>query len=105
VVKTRKGTDTKIRIAMRVVAPYEFRQEGDMLFVDFKNPEGLTADKLPAAILDAKPQNARTNGSSKDNTLASELSPAPDASVMSSNAVRTYKGRKVTLEFADAEVR
>jgi len=44
-VKTHKGTDTKIRIAMRKAASYEYRQEGDMLFVDFNNPEGI-----PAAI-------------------------------------------------------
>jgi type IV pilus assembly protein PilQ len=105
-VKTRKGTDTKIRIAMRAVAPYEFRQEGDMLFVDFKNPEGLTADKLPTAILDNKTQSPRSpNGSAKDSELASELAPLTDSSSKSLSALRSYKGRKVTLEFADAEVR
>lgn len=110
-VKTRKGTDTKIRIAMRVAALYEFRQEGDMLFVDFKNPEGLTADKLPAAILDTKSQTTRpsknieSNGNAKDNELSSELAPAADSSAKSLTALRAYKGRKVTLEFADAEVR
>ena len=110
-VKTRKGTDTKIRIAMRVVAPYEFRQEGDMFFVDFKNPAGLTADKLPAAILDTRSQAPRAaknyppKGSEKDTELASELAPVSDSSVKSLDTGRGYKGRKVTLEFADAEVR
>ncbi len=110
-VKTRKGTDTKIRIAMRVSAPFEFRQEGDMLFVDFKNPEGLTADKLPAAILDTRAQAPRTpknyvsNTNAKDTELASELAPESDSSVRSTAMGRGYKGRKVTLEFADAEVR
>ncbi len=103
-VKTRKGSDTKIRIAMRVAAPYEFRQEGDMLFVDFKNPEGLTAEKLPAAILDSKTQAGRANGGSRENALASELTPVSDSSVMTPSS-KSYKGRKVTLEFADAEVR
>jgi len=103
-VKTRKGTDTKIRIAMRVVAPYEFRQEGDVYFVDFKNPAGITADKLPAAILDTRSQTY-SNGSAKDTELASELMPVSDSSVRSTATGRGYKGRKVTLEFADAEVR
>jgi type IV pilus assembly protein PilQ len=100
-VRTSKGTDTKIRIAMREVAPYEFRQEGDMLFVDFKNPEGSPADKT-------SPRSAKhtdTYGSVKDNELASALSPVPDPSTKSPGYVRTYKGKKVTLEFADAEVR
>jgi type IV pilus assembly protein PilQ len=110
-VKTRKGTDTKIRIAMRVAAPFEFRQEGDMLFVDFKNPEGLTAEKIPAAILDTKAQNIRSsknnlpNVSAKETELATELAPASDSTVKSSAGGHAYKGRKVTLEFADAEVR
>ena len=110
-VKTRKGTDTKIRIAMRSAADYEFRHEGDMLFVDFKNSEGLTADKLPVAILESKVQSPRTstnntfNGNAKENELSSELSPAFESSVKTRDAVRGYKGRKVTLEFADAEVR
>jgi type IV pilus assembly protein PilQ len=110
-VKTSKGYDTKIRIAMRTAALYEFRQEGDMLFVDFKNPEGLTADKLPAAILDSKQAGARNvkgpaavNATDKDADLASELSPPSDnAKIFSTRS--NYKGRKVTLEFADAEVR
>ena len=108
-VKTRKGTDTKIRIAMRVVAPFEFRQEGDMLFVDFKNPDGLTADKMPAAILNTKLQATQplknTAYNTKISELASELVTVSDSSVKSLDTSRGYKGRKVTLEFADADVR
>ncbi|MBL0225577.1 MAG: type IV pilus secretin PilQ [Geobacteraceae bacterium] len=106
-VKTRKGTDTKIRIAMRAAAPFVFRQESDMIFVDFKNPEGLSADKLPSAFMDAKAPSARPvkNGNAKENELASEIAPVMDAPVRSADGARVYKGRKVTLEFADAEVR
>ena len=38
-VKTKKGHDTKIRISTRVAASFEFRQEGDMIYIDFKHPE------------------------------------------------------------------
>jgi type IV pilus assembly protein PilQ len=108
-VKTSKGNDTKIRIAMKTSALYEFRQEGDMLYVDFKNPDGLTADKLPAAILDTKPESPRAtktvavNITNRDADLASELVPVTDSKYFGTQ--RLYKGRKVTLEFADAEVR
>jgi len=104
IVKTNKGVDTKIRIAMRVSAPYEFRQEGDMLFVDFKNPEGLTADKVTSAI---QGPNARTQkvAATKESELSSELTPSMDSNAKSIDSSRSYKGRKVTLEFADAEVR
>jgi len=110
-VKSGKGTDTKIRIAMKSAAPYEFRQEGDMLLIDFKNPEGLTADKLPEAISNAKsatsskPAKSSVQVADKDSELTTELAPAGDSSNKSQLNPRTYRGRKVTLEFADAEVR
>lgn len=102
-VKTRKGTDTKVRIALRVAASYEFRHEGDMFYIDFKNPEGLTAGSLdlgtPEAHFHPRHPVAR------DADIASELAPAPDSPAKSGELVKHYKGRKVTLEFADAEVR
>jgi len=106
-VKTKKGNDTKIRIAMKTSAPYEFKQEGDMLFVEFKNPEGLTADKVSNAIQDPayrSPKNSKSIQQSKDTELATELIPVESTS-KSLDSSRSYKGRKVTLEFADAEVR
>ncbi|MBC7946802.1 MAG: type IV pilus secretin PilQ [Chitinophagaceae bacterium] len=106
-IKTKKGYDTKIRIAMRVSAFFEFRQEGDMLFVDFKNPEGLTSDKVSADMYDtnARAPMAAKAATTRESDLASELSPASDSSVKPYDSSRSYKGRKVTLEFADADVR
>jgi len=105
-VKTRKGTDTKVRIAMRAAAPYEFRHEGDMFFVDFKAPEGLTAEKLSER---QEPRQRPMHGAkpvvAKEADIASELAPAPDSAARPLDAGRMYKGRKVTLEFADADVR
>ncbi|WP_191966168.1 type IV pilus secretin family protein [Oryzomonas japonica] len=102
-VKTRKGTDTKVRIALRVAASYEFRHEGDMFYIDFKNPEGLTAGTLDLGTPEAHfhPRHPVA----KDADITSELAPAPDSSAKSGELVKHYKGRKVTLEFADAEVR
>jgi len=107
-VKTRNGNDTKIRIAMRVAASFDFRQEGDMLFVDFKNPEGLTADRLAAETTDRSQHASKAKASaSQDAEISAELSlPQTDVStVKTPGSPRSYSGRKVTLEFADAEVR
>ncbi len=101
-VKTRKGADTKIRIAMRMPATYEYRQEGDMLFIDFKNPEGMSADSLSPDLQEIRP--ART-ARKPDSHLNAELLSHGDATVKSSSSQKIYKGRRVTLEFADAEVR
>lgn len=107
-VKTKKSTLTKIRIAMRVAAPFEYRREGDMIYIDFKHPEGLSGDKL---VIDVKEQKnkavqQKTIPSSEDE-MSADLAPAPgpESNVKTQGAARGYKGRKVTLEFADAEVR
>ena len=108
-IKTRKGINTKIRIAMRVDAPFTFRHEGDMLFVDFKNPDGLTADTVSAALQNPNKVHAakvaKPSSLTKDSELVSELSPVEDSAIKYHGSEHVYKGRKVTLEFADADVR
>ncbi|MDD2308946.1 MAG: type IV pilus secretin PilQ [Desulfuromonadaceae bacterium] len=104
-IKTNKSTDTKIRIAIRVAAPFEFRREGDMLYVDFKHPYGLTADKLAIETTDQKTMAAPRKTAVRDEEVSSVLSPISELSTRPSESYRDYKGRKVTLEFADADVR
>lgn len=105
-VKVKNGTDTKIRIATRYAVPYEMRQEGDMLFVDIKHPDGLTADKLAIETADDKQKNVRPSApKTRTDELSSEIAPVVELPVKHSETGRGYKGRKVTLEFADAEVR
>jgi type IV pilus assembly protein PilQ len=106
-VKTRKGTDTKIRIAMRKSVPYEYRQEGDMLFIDFKNPEDMIVDQSASAppAIRSKAEHGENDLAAKDATLRSELVSHSEASPKPYGSSKAYKGRKVTLEFADAEVR
>jgi len=105
-IKSRKGASTKIRMALRASVPFEFRQEGDMLFVDFKHPEGAAADKLVLDTNDVKHSPARQKSAAVDSeeSISAELAPAAETSTKL-DTVRHYKGRKVTLEFADAEVR
>lgn len=100
-VKTRNGIDTKLRIALRASAPYEFRHEGDMYFVDFKAVEGLTAGPEPRL----RPAPAARPAVAKEADLASELVPVPEPAATPNDRSRMYKGRKVSLEFADADVR
>lgn len=105
-VKTKKGTDTKIRIVMRLAAPFECRREGDMVYVDFKHPEGVAADKF---IIDASHQRKgplpRKPAPVSDEGISPDLSPSLEPSNMQQGASRVYKGRKITLEFADADIR
>ena len=105
-IKTKKGIDTKLRIVTRVAAPFEYRQEGDMIYVDFKHPEGLSGDKLIVDAIDQKNVPALQKlAQAHDDELSSDLSPVLESPGTISVTSRGYKGRKVTLEFADAEVR
>jgi type IV pilus assembly protein PilQ len=106
-VKSRRGTDTKIRVAMRKSVPFEYRQEGDMLFIDFKNPEGMTADRVYSDVQTPRSPTARfaKESSNKDVELGSALASQAEPTVKPLGSSKLYKGRKVTLEFADAEVR
>ncbi len=95
-VRTQKGEDTIIRVAMRSEASYSLRKEADMLYLEFTHPADFAAQSAASA--------------SKAATAAQPVS--ADAAVeqqleqtQSANGKRTYVGRKVTLEFADAEVR
>jgi type IV pilus assembly protein PilQ len=105
-IKHRKSTDTKIRIATRVTAPFEYRQEGDMLYIDFKHPEGLSGDKLFVEATDQKHKPVSQKPvADRDEEISADMSPPADTSGKSQVTNRLYKGRRVTLEFADAEVR
>ncbi len=105
-VKTKKYSETKIRIATRVAASYEFRQEGDMIYIDFKHPEGLAGDKLFIDAVEQKNKPARQKlPPTADEEMSADLSPVLESAGKPLISSRGYKGRKVTLEFADAEVR
>ncbi len=91
-VRTRKGEDTVIRVALRAPAVYTLRREADMVYLEFKHPaEPVQSVAKPMPLAKSAPVDA-----SVEQQL---VQPGPVA------GKRIYTGRKVTLEFADAEVR
>ena len=105
-VRNKKSTDTKIRIALRVAAPFEFRKEADMLYVDFKHPEGLSTDKLVMEATEQKGKFLKDKPIPADvEVISPDISAVSETAGMQRGGSRVYKGRKVTLEFADADVR
>lgn len=106
-IKTKKGTDTKIRVATRVDTSFSYRQEGDMLFIDFKHPEGMLGDKLIVDDIEKKNKHAQAKAAPvADVDIPAELTPVSESNgKQSTSSTQGYKGRKITLEFADAEVR
>jgi len=92
------GKETRIRIAMRKTVPYEYRQEGDVFYIDFKDPKPTKPSSdptpLPAYTGDDKLKSELTKPQNKDRAAAPVTLKKKE-----------YTGRRVTLEFADAEVR
>ena len=91
-VKTKVGQDVLIRVALKQDVPFELRSETDVHYLEFKVP--------------AKPvEQLQTAQSSK--AAAADMQTVDKLLVQEEGkkAKPVYAGRKVTLEFADAEVR
>jgi type IV pilus assembly protein PilQ len=100
-----KGTNvTKLLVRLRGNPASTVRREGDLLIWDIANPGPLPVAKLPAPAARVK--------EAPESRVAEELLPPARAdemmteipSVQHANK-KIYKGRRVTLEFSDADVR
>lgn len=98
-VKTKTGHDALFRIALRAEAPAEMRREADMVYLDIKNPEEVKQAAKAQEVV-----TTTQKASAPDTTLPAEQLVQADAKSVAGTK-KAYTGRKVTLEFADAEVR
>ncbi|MBU5613315.1 type IV pilus secretin family protein [Geomonas azotofigens] len=105
-VKVKGGYVTKIAVKMQGSPEYTTSRKGDVLTWDFVNPGPAVPAKLPPAPA-AKPKVAE---------VSDELAAAPPArseeqmtdvsgNVEKRGVKKAYKGRRVTLEFSDADIR
>lgn len=101
VIRTKTGSDVLIRVTMKKEAGFDFRQEADILYLDFKHPAEMAAAVTPEQPKETAVQKAAPAAAEpvKEEQMLQEAQ-QPNAAVK-----RLYSGRKVTLEFADAEVR
>lgn len=99
-VKTSHSQDILVRVALKEDAAYTLRQEADVIYLDFKNTE-KSAPR--AAVTTTKSATTQKKGNI-DTTVLDEQS---TKRLEQPNEIgkKIYTGRKVTLEFADAEVR
>lgn len=107
-VKVRDGYNAKVMVKLRSEVPFNFSQDGNLITWDIKNPEnGRKVAPLPA-VATAPPvtphviaQRAMAVSSpEKDSFLEKQQS-----ATQMSTPKKVYSGRKVTLEFSDADVR
>ncbi|SKA17306.1 type IV pilus assembly protein PilQ [Trichlorobacter thiogenes] len=99
-VKTKSSTDVLVRISLKVDASFELRRETDVIYLDIKHP--VTMQKTVEQVKSTATQKASVSGGvtpSVDDQLVKVGDSVPVV------GKTKYTGRKVTLEFADAEVR
>jgi type IV pilus assembly protein PilQ len=105
--------DAKILVALRSDSPFTVRQDGPVTIVDIKNPDVLPAPvvitKKPDTNSTASVRNAMDTSPRTQNILNRRTEHNHELLLSSSAGKRTdkkvYTGKKVTLEFADADIR
>ena len=98
-IKAKNSTDVLVRISMKMDALFELRREADVVYLEVKHP--ATMQKTVDSVKKTSAQKASASNVG-DVPVEEQLFKAAEAPV----GVKTkYMGRKITLEFADAEVR
>lgn len=96
-VGSKKGEDTVIRVAMKSEADFTLRKEADMVYLEFSHAKLPAADAAGGGATAAQGNKAAAT----ETTVVEQQLTQP----VTAGGKRVYIGRKVTLEFADAEVR
>ncbi len=103
VIRTKTGSDVLVRVTMKKDAGFDFRQEADILYLDFKHPAEMAAaaaePQKTAATQKAVPAAEPAAAPAKEEQMLQE---AQESKIYEKSR---YTGRKVTLEFSDADVR
>lgn len=109
-VRTKKGVDTKVVVKLRQDTEYTLKREGDLVILALKNPP---PDEAPALISEAaKPVEAPPVAKTalKQNPVQKQAAVEEKSGLGMPVASRPgdkkiYTGRRVTLEFVDADIR
>jgi type IV pilus assembly protein PilQ len=99
-VKVKGGDSARILVKLRSDAPFDLKQEGDTIHWDIKKPEGSETPELiksPLVPVAASTQEEKVNAGGEIAASKRIIEKPGDKKV--------YAGRKVSLEFSDADIR
>lgn len=102
-VKTKSGTDVLIRVVLKDDSTFELRTESDVVYLDIKHPS-VTTKKLATEQVKAETTQKASRGAkptSDEQNLVQSVVSINDKD----KKTKVYSGRRVSLEFADAEIR
>jgi len=103
-VKVKNGHEARILVKLRQTASSALRQEGDTVYWSFKNPEIAKAPaatprparRMPDTSQVEKVQQAEQAATAQERQVGAASKPAEK---------KMYTGRRVSLEFSDADIR
>ena len=95
-VKAKGRLDTRILVRLRHDSPYTLKREGDLVTMDIQNPEITETPNLVSGKVRV-PAAAKQ----KPKTESAKMIQEPQAAY----GKKVYTGRRITLEFADADIR
>lgn len=100
-VKVKRGSDARFLVKLRADAPSTVRQEGDTIYWEIRNTKVPETPALISEVVKAQPATVTAKD---EKPVAAEPEAAFDRQQRASQK-KAYSGRKVTLEFSDADVR
>jgi type IV pilus assembly protein PilQ len=112
-VKMRKGVDARILVKLEQSTTYSLKQEGDTLIWDIKNPEDIksaSSTTRPSQFAAAVKKAPAESPAAPIEKTAQPAEPATahekqPASATKYGEKKIYTGRRVSLEFSDADIR
>ena len=108
-VKMKKRNDARIMVKLRQTTTSSIRQDGDTLLWEIKNPENIkTAAIAKQQAPSASPPAETINAPKEKGGQLPETATAHDRQLTGATKVgekKVYTGRRVSLEFSDADIR
>jgi type IV pilus assembly protein PilQ len=103
-VKVKKGNEARILVKLRQAASSALRQEGDTVYWNIKNPE---IAKAPAAV--SRPVKRMPEIAQGEKVYLAEqtatVQERQQSAALKPGEKKVYTGRRVSLEFSDADIR
>jgi type IV pilus assembly protein PilQ len=112
-VKMKKGNDARILVKLRQAATYSVKQDGDTLFWDIKNPEDIKSVSATTRPAEKATAAIKATAASPSASVEKVVQPSEGVSVQEKQTLsapkygekKIYTGRRVSLEFSDADIR
>ncbi len=108
-VRTNGHHDTKIQVALREDASYSLKKEGNVYNLDITNPtkiyksEDVPAKQIPVVVSGTQISGPSKMAATRNSDMKKSLYVQDEAG--KNFGKKTYTGKRVTLEFADADIR